>query len=128
MGLVQGGQQQGNVVITAVVAHEHAGGILRDVLQPFHAQGNAGHLQDTSAPAGNVALHQLLHRGSIPGGQRPLAAAQGAVVYDHVAEQIQKHRNGAKNTHKFSSLWHGDARAIVTYFCRKREKKYFFYK
>ena len=127
MGLVEAGQQQGDVVVAAVVAHEDAGAFLGDVLQPFYGQGNAGHLQDAAAPAGDVTVDQLLHRLGVAGGQGPLAPAQGAVVYDHVAEQIQKHRNGAKNTLKFSSLWHGDARAIVTYFCRKREKKYFFY-
>ena len=44
VGLIQTGQQKRDVVVAAVVAHEHAGRIFGDILKALHAQGNAGHL------------------------------------------------------------------------------------
>ena len=44
VGLIQTGQQKRDVVVAAVVAHKHAGGVLGDILKTLHAQGNAGHL------------------------------------------------------------------------------------
>ena len=99
MGLFQPCQQQRDVVVAAVVRHEHAGAVFGDVLQPFYRQGNTGHLQDAPAPAGDMLVHDLLHGGGISGGCGALGAAQDAVMQDHVPEQINKHRNGAKNAH-----------------------------
>ena len=44
VGLFQPGQQQGDVVVAAMVCHKHAGAVFGDVFQPVHGQGNAGHL------------------------------------------------------------------------------------
>ena len=44
VGLIQTGQQKRDVVVAAVVAHKHAGGVLGDILKALHAQGNTGHL------------------------------------------------------------------------------------
>ena len=44
VGLIQTGQQKRDVVVAAVVAHKHAGGVLGDILKALHAQENAGHL------------------------------------------------------------------------------------
>ena len=122
VGLFQPGQQQGDVVVAAVVRHKHAGAVFGDVFQPVHGQGNAGHLQDAPTPAGNMLIHDLLHGGGISGGCGALGAAQDAVMQDHVSEQINEHRNGAKNAHDSFLLFAKSAIVIVAHFPQKRER------
>ena len=47
-------------------------------------------MQDAPAPAGDVGLDDLLHRVQIPGSQGTLGPAQGGIVHDHIAKQINE--------------------------------------
>ena len=95
VGLVQPGQQQGDVVVAAVVAHKDAGGVFRNILQPIHGQLHAGNAQDAFGPVGDVLHHDGADGLGVPGGQQPFGPAQHAVVDDHIAKQIDKHGYGA---------------------------------
>ena len=89
VGRVQRGQQDGDIIVAAVVAHEHAGP-RRDILLPFHRHPGPRDMQDAPAPAGDVGLDDLLHRVQIPGSQGALGPAQGGIVHDHIAKQINE--------------------------------------
>ena len=90
IGLIEAGQQQRNVIITAVVRHKDAGAILRDVVQSLDAEPDAGDVQDAPAPVGDMLLHQTAHRLGVACGQRTLGFAQHTVMDDHVPEQINE--------------------------------------
>ena len=100
VGLVEAGQQQGDVIIAAMVRHKNTGSLFRDVVQPLDAEPDAGDVQDAPAPVGDMLLHQTAHRLGVAGGLCTLGFAQHAVVDDHVAKQIGEHRNGAENAHR----------------------------
>ena len=99
VGRIQRHQKQRDVVVAAVVAHEDAGAVLWDVLLPFHHQPCAGHLQDAPAPVRDMLVDDLLHGIHVPGGEGALGPAEHTVVDDHIAKQIYKHRDRAKNAH-----------------------------
>ena len=90
IGLIKAGQQQRDVIITAVVRHKDAGAILRDVVQSLDAEPDAGDIQDAFAPMGDVLFYQLAHRLGVACGQRTLGFAQHTVMDDHVPEQINE--------------------------------------
>ena len=90
IGLIEAGQQQRDVIITAVVRHKDAGAILRDVVQSLDAEPDAGDVQDAFAPMGDVLFYQLAHRLGVACGQRTLGFAQHTVMDDHVPEQINE--------------------------------------
>ena len=90
VGLIKAGQQQRDVIITAVVRHKDAGAILRDVVQSLDAEPDAGDVQDAFAPMGDVLFYQLAHRLGVACGQRTLGFAQHTVMDDHVPEQINE--------------------------------------
>ena len=126
MGPVQPGQQQGDIIIAAVVAHKHTGSVFGDVVQPLHQQLDPCDVQDLPAPVGDVLVDDLLHRVHVACGQRALAPAEDIVVDDHVSKKIEEHCNGAENAHERCSFqWEWAIKIPVycnTLFRKKGEK------
>jgi hypothetical protein len=126
VGPVQPGQQQGDIIVAAVVAHKHTGSVFGDVVQPLHQQLDPCDVQDLPAPVGDVLVDDLLHRVHVACGQRALAPAEDIVVDDHVSKKIEEHCNGAENAHERCSFqWEWAIKIPVycnTLFRKKGEK------